>query len=357
MTEEGGSPAESPESTPAQEAGQVTETSGTESGSAKTDDGQGEKAPAQEAGQAKETPGGDKSGKAKAGGAEPPKFEGDTLKWLKSKGYEESDYDPANESHVKMINSARESEKLATKAAQEKKTQEAFEAARKKDTKPKVDTEGKEDLGPLKKYEKDYEDRVLQAMEDLGVKTAQDFYEKNPTLYNNLHNKYLVGRQNAWEKEQKWLRENQDEAMEQEKIDTQLRTDFEEARNESEKNLTALRVKHPDLDSNFAKYGVNDLTKALTDKFSVFPEMLFLDKAVAGWFAEAAEAIAYRHGESKRYDEWKEKYEKDRIEQQKANAPRPAGVGPGGVEKVASASGEPWDENLIKGAKKLVETR
>lgn len=302
----------------------------------------GAPAPAPVAGQASKAP---ESGKGDV--AQKPNWDGDTMRWMSSKGYDHSAYDPGNESHAKLIKQTRELERIETKRQQEKATQESFEKAKRLTEKPK-NTDAK---SPLDAFEDSYKNEVLTAMRVLGCTTAKDLAVKNPELYKELESSYVIKRQQAWEQNQQWAKEQELAQQEEENLKRQYQEDFDSARKISTEKLKALEAKHPDLKANFAKYGVNALTDALAEKYSVYPEMLFLDDRIAGFFADAADAIAYRNAEPDRQKKWREDYERERIEMAKSVGPRPAGS----TQSIpVHSTGSGWDTTLAKHSKKLI---
>jgi len=356
MSEEGGSPATGSEWTPSLEGGQVESSEQTATGAEKTDEGQGGAAPSLEGGQAGKTPGGENSGNAKAKETDvnTPKWDGDTLKWMESKGYDHSSYDPANESHTKLINSQREIEKRVTKAEQDRKTQEAFDRAQKVAPKPKVEAE---EVTPMDEIKNTFASKVQTAMEVHGVATEKELYAANPELYDRLYKEGLKVEQDMWIAKQEYEKSQKAAQEEETRIKEQMRNDFLKAKEASDRNLADLRAKHPNLDNNFKRHGVDAFMKVLSDKYSVFPEMLYLDKNVANFFAQAADAIEYRYGEEARKKGYIEEYEKQQLKAKAAQGPRPAGGGPGGGVADGAGSTGSWDNNLMKGSKKLVPGR
>lgn len=356
MSEEGLSPETGSESAPSPEGGQVESSAQTDTGAEKTSEGQGEAAPSLEGGQVSKAPGGDKSDNAKAEETDvnTPKWDGDTLNWMESKGYDQSSYDPANSSHSRLINSAREAEKRATKAEQDQKTQEAFDRAQKVSPKPKIDAEV---VTPMDEIKNTFASKVQTAMEVHSVSTEKELHAANPDLYDKLYKEGLKVEQDMWIAKQEYEKSQKAAQEEETRIKEQMRTDFLQAKETSDRNLADLRAKHPNLDTNFKKHGVDAFMKVLSDKYSVFPEMLYLDKNVAKFFAQAADAIEYRYGEEVRKKGYIEEYEKQQLLAKAAQGPRPAGGGPGGVTGGSASTDGSWDNNLMKGSKKLVPGR
>jgi len=324
---------------PAPEAGQAEVTTPVSNTS---DEGQGgSAAPALEAGQAEgaSAPKGGEGDPGKAGGEEKAAWDGDTLKWLSSKGHDPAAYDPKNESHSKLIKQTREFEAADTRRRQEEAAKKALEETRRATKMPDTTDEG-----PKYNYEKQFELDVRQAIRFNGCKNADELYQKNPTVYAELEKEYVVGRQKAWEDHQEWEKEQDREKAEQEKIKAQYFQDFDKAKKVSKEVIDGLKKEYPNLEQNFAKYGVNALTDTLSSKYSVFPEMLFLDDKVAKFFAEASEAIAYRYAESDRKEAWKQEYEKEKLKLAEATGPRPAGTSTRGSG--SASGGGSWLETL-----------
>lgn len=323
MADEGISTGTGPE-TPTQDGGQV-EGAATES-MVNPDGGQGKgKAPAQDAGQADGSApdGGKPAGKAKADNSEAPAWDGETQKWLSSKGYDIAAYDPANESHSKLIKQMREMEAAETRKRQAEKAQETLKRAQ---TAKSETHDAKPEKGPIDNYKEDFGRRVSEAIRLNGCRSAEELEQRNPGVYWQLENEYPVKLAELAVEQVRWEMAQEHKKSEKDAEQKRFHEDFNEAKRLYKETLDKFRAKYPNLDQNFKRHGVTAFFDRLEKKYAIYPEMLGLDEEMIGFLAEAADAIAYRHAEPDRKKDWQQQYEKEKLELAKAQGPRPSGT-------------------------------
>lgn len=271
-----------------------------------------------------------------AAATETPAWDADTAKWMQSKGWDATAFNPANEHHTKMIKSMRSSEAEATKMAQERRAREILEKAKPVVEKNKPGAEPVKVLSPLENYENDYAAEVHRAMRYNGIdpndpNAARLLAQKNPDVYRELSESYVVARQEAWEKTQTWQREQEAKAQEQAKREAEFRDQIKAARDITEKTMAQLRQANPNLDAHLQASGAMDVLKILEDTQALPMEFLFVNPEIASFFAKAADAIAYKNDEPARFEKWKQDYETQKAGISAASGPVPAGAAAGMV--------------------------
>jgi hypothetical protein len=275
---------------------------------------------------------------------EAPSWGDDDLKWMQSKGYDPTGFDPANDAHRKVVQSYRNAESELTRRMQAEKAKEVLET-----TKPIVDQPGpdaQKELSPLEEWEQVFEFDVGRILMGAGVQSVQELYDTNPRLYAQLEQRQVAERQAAWEKTQEWKAETAQKAEKQRKEEERYARQMQQAKDYTAQVLNDLRTKNPKLDDHFKAAGVNDILSHLEEVRALPKEILFLEPKMAAFLAQAADAIAYKNDEPARYEKWQQEYEKKKAGIAAASAPAPAGAATASIPKpfiVGKSAGDRLD--------------
>ena len=272
------------------------------------------------------------------------KWEEEQGKWISSKGLDATHFDPSNEAHRKLVESARNAEAAMTKAQQEAKHRETLEKAK---LAAPAKPEAKE-LTPIEKHEQVYQDAIAATLAVHGFQSPQQLKQERPDVWQNLQEmKNEEWRQAVLdniEYEKKTIAEKQSKDDAQ----RQFAEDMRKLNESSGMNLQKFKAANPKFDDAWKASGVDAVFKFLDEQHVLPKEFILHNPEVAKWFADAVEAMEYRKSEPDREKDWRTRYEKDLMKAKGAELPAisSASSSVGAEMQSRARSSKAWANNL-----------